>query len=134
MVRSEIISKLSDKIHRKIKKQELEKILNILIETIVEGVRDHKSIELRNFGRFSLKKIKEKMNARNPRTGQKIHTPARKSISFKILDSINCLLILSLKSSNDLCLIISLSLEESSSVAYFDLPILPPEFKIGPIK
>ena len=29
MVRSEIISKLSDKIHRKIKKSELEKILNI---------------------------------------------------------------------------------------------------------
>ena len=53
MVRSEIISKLSDKIHRKIKKSELEKILNILIETIVEGVRDHKSIELRNFGTFS---------------------------------------------------------------------------------
>ncbi len=84
MVRSEIISKLSDKIHRKIKKSELEKILNILFETIVEGVRDHKSIELRNFGRFSLKKIREKMNARNPRTGQKIHTPARKSISFKM--------------------------------------------------
>ena len=84
MVRSEIISKLSDKIHRKIKKSELEKILNILIETIVEGVRDHKSNELRNFGRFSLKKIREKMNARNPRTGQKIHTPAKKSISFKM--------------------------------------------------
>ena len=84
MVRSEIISKLSDRIHRKIKKSELEKILNILFETIVEGVRDHKSIELRNIGRFSLKKIREKMNARNPRTGQKIHTPARKSISFKM--------------------------------------------------
>ena len=84
MVRSEIISKLSDKIHRKITKSELEKIFNILIKTIVEGVRDHKSIELRNFGRFSQKKIKEKTNARNPRTGEKIQTPERKSIAFKM--------------------------------------------------
>tara|TARA_B100001250_G_scaffold408956_1_gene432324 strand:- start:1360 stop:1662 length:303 start_codon:yes stop_codon:yes gene_type:complete len=84
MVRSEIISKLSDKIHRKIKKSELEEILNILIKMIVEGVRDQKNIELRNFGRFSQKKIKEKMNARNPRTGEKIQTSEKKSIAFKM--------------------------------------------------
>ena len=57
MVRSEIISKLSDKIHRKIKKSELEKILNILVNTIIDGIKDNKNIELRNFGRFSQKKI-----------------------------------------------------------------------------
>tara|TARA_B100002051_G_C16642409_1_gene589403 strand:+ start:349 stop:651 length:303 start_codon:yes stop_codon:yes gene_type:complete len=84
MVRSEIISKLSDKVHRKIKKSELEEIFNILIETIVEGVKDQKSIELRNFGRFSQKKIKEKINARNPRTGEKIQIPEKKSIAFKM--------------------------------------------------
>ena len=84
MVRSEIISKLSKKNHRILKKADLEKIFQIILDTIVDGVKNNKSIELRNFGRFSLKKIKEKMNARNPRTGQKIHTPARKSISFKM--------------------------------------------------
>ena len=84
MVKSEIISKLSDKIHRKIKKSELEKILNILIKTIVEGVKDQKSIELRNFGRFSQKKIKARLNARNPRTGEQIQAPERKSIAFKM--------------------------------------------------
>ena len=84
MVRSEIISKLSNKIHRKIKKSELEKILNIIVNTIVDGVRDHKSIELRNFGRFSQKKIKAKLNASNPSTGEQIQTPEKRSIAFKM--------------------------------------------------
>tara|TARA_B100001996_G_scaffold316979_1_gene260159 strand:- start:525 stop:827 length:303 start_codon:yes stop_codon:yes gene_type:complete len=84
MVRSEIISKLSNKIHQKIKKSELEKILNVIVNTIVNGIKDHKSIELRNFGRFSQKKIKARLNARNPRTGEKIQTQERKSIAFKM--------------------------------------------------
>ena len=36
MVKSEIISKLSKKIHQKLKKSELEEILNIILETINE--------------------------------------------------------------------------------------------------
>ena len=83
MVRSEIISKLSEKIHRKLKKSDLEKILQILLDTIIEGIKNNKSTEFRNFGRFSVKKIKEKRNARNPRTGAKIHTQEKTSISFK---------------------------------------------------
>ena len=88
MVKSEIISKLSDKIHRKIKKSELEKILNIIVNTIVDGVKNHKSIELRNFGRFSPKKIKAKLNARNPRTGERIHTKEKISIAFKMSEEL----------------------------------------------
>ena len=84
MVRSEIISKLSEKIHQKIKKSELEKILNIIVGTIINGVRENKGIELRNFGWCSQKKIKGKLNARNPRTGEVIQTKERKSISFKM--------------------------------------------------
>ena len=60
MVRSEIISKLSDRIHRKIKKSDLEKVLNIVINAIVEEVKREKSIEIRRFGRFSQKKLRKK--------------------------------------------------------------------------
>ena len=83
MVRSEIISKLSEKIHQNLKKSDLEKILKILLDTIVDGIKNNKSTELRNFGRFSVKKLKEKMN-RNPRTGEKIRTPEKISISFRM--------------------------------------------------
>ena len=60
MVRSELISKLSEKIHRKLKKSDLEKIVSILLETIIEGIKNNKSTEFRNFGRFSIKKSKKK--------------------------------------------------------------------------
>ena len=83
MVRSELISKLSEKIQRKLKKSDLEKIVSILLETIIEGIKNNKSTEFRNFGRFSVKKLKKKIN-RNPRTGEKIHTPEKISIAFKM--------------------------------------------------
>ena len=84
MVRSEIISKLSSKIHRKFRKSELEGILNIILDTIIEGVKDNKSIEIRSFGRFSPKKIRARLNARNPRSGEIIKTSDSKSIAFKM--------------------------------------------------
>ncbi len=84
MVKSEIISKLSKKIHPKLKKSDLEKILDTLINTIVDGIKENKSCELRKFGRFSPKKIKGRTNARNPKSGHVIHTKDRNSISFKM--------------------------------------------------
>ena len=87
MVRSELISKLSEKIHRKLKKSDLEKIVSILLETIVEGIKNNKSTEFRNFGRFSIKKLKKKIN-RNPRTGEKVHTPEKISIAFKMANEL----------------------------------------------
>jgi len=84
MVKSDIISKLSEKIHRKIKKSELEKVLNIIINTIIHEVKYEKATEIRRFGRFSQKKIKEKINARNPRTGEKIHTKEKLSMAFRM--------------------------------------------------
>ena len=84
MVRSEIISKLSEKIHRKLKKSDLEKILDSILSSIVEGIAESRSFEFRGFGRFSPKKIKEKFNARNPRSGKKIYSPAKVGISFKM--------------------------------------------------
>ena len=83
MVRSEIISKLSKKIHHKLKKSDLDKILKILFDTIVDGIRENKSTEFRNFGRFSVKKLNEKVG-RNPRTGEKVYSPEKISISFKM--------------------------------------------------
>tara|TARA_B100000674_G_C37567175_1_gene790073 strand:- start:266 stop:562 length:297 start_codon:yes stop_codon:yes gene_type:complete len=84
MIRSEIVSKLSDKIKPKIKKKETEKIVDIILNTIISNVKKQKSAEIRQFGRFFLKKIKGRVNARNPKTGQNIQTKDRNSISFKM--------------------------------------------------
>lgn len=84
MVKSEIISKLSEKIHPKIKRAELKKILNIVLGTIIKEIKYKKSTEIRQFGRFSQKRIKERTNARNPKTGKKIHVEEKISIGFKM--------------------------------------------------
>jgi integration host factor subunit beta len=43
-----------------------------------------KPVELRDFGRFSVKTIKAKHNARNPRTSEIIYVPEKKKVSFKM--------------------------------------------------
>ena len=61
MVKSEIIAKLSERIHRKLTKSDLEKILKIIINTIIKEAKNQKGTEIRKFGRFSQKVIKEKL-------------------------------------------------------------------------
>ena len=82
MVRSELISEISQKIQHKLKKSDLEKILSIIIESIIEGIKNNKSTEFRNFGRFSVKNLEEKIN-RNPRTGEKVHSPKKNLLLLK---------------------------------------------------
>ena len=55
-----------------------------MFDTITESLIKHKPVELRDFGRFSIKKIKAKYNARNPRTGEIIYVPEKKKVSFKM--------------------------------------------------
>ena len=83
MVRSEIISKLSKRIHHKLRRKDLEKIFQIILDTIIHGIENNKSIELRDFGRFSVKELKDKI-AINPRTGDKFRSSKKKSVSFKM--------------------------------------------------
>ena len=83
MVRSEIISKLSKRIHHKLRKKDLEKIFEITFHTIIQGIKNNRSTELRDFGRFSTKELKDKI-AINPRTGDKFQSLQKKSVSFKM--------------------------------------------------
>ena len=83
MLKSEIISELKKK-YPKIKKEILEQIFNIFLKSIKEDLKDNKNIEYRNFGSWSIKKIKAKYNARNPKTGEILFVPETKKITFKM--------------------------------------------------
>ena len=83
MVKSQIISKLSKRIHHKLRKKDLEKIFEIAFHTIIQGIKNNRSTELRDFGRFSTKELKDKI-AINPRTGDKFQSSKKKSVSFKM--------------------------------------------------
>ena len=83
MVKSEIIKQLHKK-HSSLKRIQIKVIFDIIIDTISESLVKKKSVELRDFGRFSVKTTKAKYNARNPKTGEAIYVPEKKKVSFKM--------------------------------------------------
>ena len=83
MVKSEIIKQLHKK-HPALNRSQIETIVNIMFDTISNSLIQHKPVELRDFGRFSIKIIKAKYNARNPKTGEINYVPEKKKISFKM--------------------------------------------------
>ncbi len=83
MVKSKIIKQLKKK-HPNLQVSQIKDIFDTMFDAIIEGFSNNRPLELRNFGRFSIKTIKQKYNARNPKTGEIIFLPKRKKISFKM--------------------------------------------------
>ena len=83
MVKSEIVKQLHKK-HPALNRSQIEAVVNIMFDTLVDSLAKHKSVELRDFGRFSVKTIKAKYNARNPKTSEIIYVPEKKKVSFKM--------------------------------------------------
>ena len=66
MSRNELIKKLKEK-NPQLKKTQLELIIDIFSESITSALVKGINVELRDFGRLYLKKIKENFNSRNPK-------------------------------------------------------------------
>ena len=82
MSRPEIIKQL------KLKNQNLSRsVLELVVDTICQNIelslKKREKIELRGFGTFFVKKIKEKYSARNPKTKELIYIPEKNKIRFK---------------------------------------------------
>ena len=82
MSRQNLIKKLK-KNNSNLNNKEIEKIINIFCETIEKGLKQGRKIELRGFGTFFIKKIKEKYNARNPKTKELIYVPRKNKVRFR---------------------------------------------------
>ena len=83
MSRPEIIKLLKDK-HPKLNKSQLEIVIDTFFESIIIALKKKKIVEIRSFGTFFSKKIKEKFSARNPKTGELIYVPEKNKIRFRI--------------------------------------------------
>ena len=82
MSRLKIINQLKKK-NPNINQAELGKVLNLFCKSIEKALINEKTIELRGFGSFFVKKIKEKYSARNPKTGELIYIPEKNKVRFK---------------------------------------------------
>ena len=64
-------------------KKDLEKFTNIILDEIKQALKNGDRVELRGFGIFSTNIQKERIS-RNPKTGEKVNTPEKKTIHFKM--------------------------------------------------
>jgi nucleoid DNA-binding protein len=65
-----------------IKQVVVKEVVQKTFDIISQALKDGKRIELRNFGIFFLKKRKKRIG-RNPKTGQIVPIPERKTVAFK---------------------------------------------------
>ena len=82
IVKSKLIKQLSENYPNFLKK-DLEKISKIILEEIKKALKRGERVELRTFGVF-FTNLQRARISRNPRTGEKVNTPEKKTINFKM--------------------------------------------------
>ena len=64
-------------------KKDLLKFFELFIDEIKIALKNNERVELRGWGIF-YQKVQKSRNSRNPKTGEKIYTPQKKNINFKM--------------------------------------------------
>ena len=82
VVKSKLLKQLSDNYPNFLKK-DIEKFSNIILDEIKKNLKRGERVELRGFGVFSTNTQKARIS-RNPKTGEKVNTPKKKIIHFKM--------------------------------------------------
>ena len=82
MSRPELIKKLKQR-NPKLNQSEIEATIDIFLDSISSALKKGKTVEIRGFGRWYFKKLKENFNARNPATNELIYKPERVKVRFK---------------------------------------------------
>ena len=82
IVKSNLLKQLS-KNYPNFLKKDLEKFINIILKEFKNTLKRNERIELRGFGVFSTN-IQKARISRNPKTGEKVNTPEKKTINFKM--------------------------------------------------
>ena len=82
IVKSKLLKQLA-KNYPNFLKKDLEKFTNIILNEIKFALKRGDRVELRGFGVFSTN-IQKARISRNPKTGEKINTPQKKTIHFKM--------------------------------------------------
>ena len=82
IVKSKLLKQLQ-KSYPNFLKKDLEKFTNIIFDEIKQALKRGDRVELRGFGIFSTN-IQKARVSRNPKTGEKVNTPEKKTIHFKM--------------------------------------------------
>jgi integration host factor subunit beta len=80
MTRSELIERILERAPH-VPRREAEAIVHAVFDCMAEALVAGKRIELRGFGVFSVR-TRRARTGRNPKTGQSVSIPARRTLSF----------------------------------------------------
>ena len=82
IVKSKLLKQLK-KSYPNFLKKDLDKVVSIVLNEIKQALKRGDRVELRGFGIFSTNTQKARIS-RNPKTGEKVNTPEKKTIHFKM--------------------------------------------------
>ena len=82
IVKSKLLDQLK-KSYPNFLKKDLEKVVSIILNEIKQALKRGDRVELRGFGIFSTN-IQKARISRNPKTQEKVNTPEKKKINFKM--------------------------------------------------
>lgn len=80
MTKKELVMKIAEETN--LKQVDVKKVVQKLLDQMIETLFKGETIELRNFGVFKVKTRKPRMG-RNPKTGATVSIPSRKVVTFK---------------------------------------------------
>ena len=82
MVKSELVHKLCD-IHPNVLRKDMEKIVEVIVQEILEALRRNEAVEIRGFGRFKVINRKARVG-RNPKNSSAVNIPAKRDMKWKM--------------------------------------------------
>lgn len=80
VTKKDIVLKIAEETD--IKQIDVKDVVQKTLDKIIEALSVGKTVELRNFGVFKVK-IRKSRIGRNPKTGERVDIPERRSVSFK---------------------------------------------------
>ncbi len=82
MSRQLLIKNLRE-VNPELSQSDLESVIDTFSKSVEKALLSNQKVEIRGFGTFFKKKIKEKYSARNPKTGEIIYVPEKNKVRFK---------------------------------------------------
>jgi integration host factor subunit beta len=80
MTKADIIKVLADQVG--LTRREAAAVLSVVLDGVVEAIREGEKVELRGFGSFRTRK-RQARSGRNPRTGAQVNVPPKVVPYFK---------------------------------------------------
>ncbi len=81
MIKSQLIQKIATA-NPHLLRQDAERVVNVILDQIVDALAAGRRVELRGFGAFTTK-FRPPRKARNPRTGKPVFVPEKYTPAFK---------------------------------------------------